>query len=83
MDRNEPSNHATSPPVTPTGCVASSNIAAPDPLDAAVLQLAAQAAFLQAFAEKLIEPEERPVEEVLMQHATGGANFGWRAGSQW
>ena len=83
MDRNEPLNPATSTPATTTGCDASSDIAAPDPLDEAVLQLAAQAAFLQAFAETLIEEEERPVEEVLMQRGAGGTDFGWRAASQW
>lgn len=57
-------------------------ILAPDSLDDAVLKLAAQAAFLQAFAENVIE-EERPVEEVAPQRSGGEIDFGWRAGLSW
>jgi hypothetical protein len=49
-----------------------------DPFDGAVLELAAQAAFLQAFAEGLAE-DERPIEEVAEMKGRGEADFGWRA----
>ena len=49
-------------------------------VDAGVLKLAAQAAFLQAFAEGLAEPQEQPIEEVLPEKPRGEIDFGWRAG---
>jgi len=51
-------------------------------LDEAVIRLAAQAAFLQSFAEHVIE-EERPVEEFASRERGGEIDFGWRAGLHW
>ena len=81
MDTNELSKR----PLTsskPADLKVRQGIASPDPLDEAVLKLAAQAAFLQAFAENVVD-EERPVEEALRQRGAGEIDFGWRAGLQW
>ena len=53
-----------------------------DLTDQTTLRLAAQAAFLQAFAENLVEPE-CSVEEVLHSKKIGETDFGWRAGLRW
>jgi hypothetical protein len=80
MDLNELSKRPLSSPKS-TDLNVSGDSASPDPLDKAVLQLATQAAFLQAFAENVID-EERPVEEALQQRGAGENDFGWRAGLQ-
>ena len=80
MDLNELSKRPLSSPKS-TDLNVSGDSASPDPLDEAVLQLATQAAFLQAFAENVID-EERPVEEALRQRGAGENDFGWRAGLQ-
>jgi hypothetical protein len=51
-------------------------------LDQAVLKLAAQAAFLQAFAENVVD-EERSIEELAPRAGGGEIDFGWRAGLDW
>ena len=57
-------------------------ISASDGVDEAVIKLAAQAAFLQAFAENVIN-EERPIEEIAPRARGGEIDFGWRAGLHW
>lgn len=58
------------------------NLSPDEALDEAVVKLAAQAAFLQAFAENVID-EERPIEEVAPKPRGGEIDFGWRAGLSW
>jgi len=70
------------PAVGSTGASISPDLSPADALDEAVCKLAAQAAFLQAFAENVIE-EERPIEEVAPKRDGGEIDFGWRAGLNW
>jgi len=71
MNSQESSNPSTSSPLQSVGLT-----------DESALKLAAQAAFLQSFAENLIEPEFS-VDEVMPRKKTGESDFGWRAGLRW
>ena len=50
-----------------------------EPIDGAVLKLATEAAFLQAFADNLADLTV-PVEKVAPAKSEGEIDFGWRAG---
>jgi hypothetical protein len=81
-------NHSANSPADPPPPAAepsaglSVEISHSDGIDEAVIKLAAQAAFLQAFAENVID-EERPIEEIAPRARGGEIDFGWRAGLHW